>query len=454
MPRPTLRNLGTAALLALLVPGVHAAEPAPAGQQDPEARRLFNEVLAAYKALPSYADKGSFAIRMTIDGVVREETRPMALTFARPDKVALDAGPVRLAGDGKTLATTIIPSRKFMKGQGADAIAPGLFAEGPLGAILRGGPAGPAAAHLLNATIILDLLTGEDPSAALLENTRALKLDPDAPLGGKDYKALRLEQSRGPALRLLVDPGTKLLARIEMVVEPKDLESKVPGVTLADAAIAWSSGPISTEPPDPKAFSFDEPRAYTEVAPVEFGRKKKGDDKEALHELVGKPAPDFTLTVLDGPEKTKKLTKADLAGKVVLIDFWATWCAPCMLELPEVAKVIDAYAKAGKGVVVVAVSQDAEPDDLPGVRKLVEKALADAGLELIKGEVGKIALDPSQAIGGAFGVQGIPMVVLLDGKGVVQAVHVGYRPEVGELFTTEIDSLLEGKPLVAPPKAE
>ena len=184
MIRAMSRKLGLAATLALLPSIAPAAEPAaepaaPAGQ-DPEARRLFNEMLKAYKALPAYADKGTFAIKLTIDGKAREETRPMALTFARPDKVALDAGAVRLAGDGKDLATTIIPSKKYMKGKGPDAIAPGLFAEGPLGAILRGGPAGPAAAHLLNASIILDLLVGDDPSAALLENTKALKLDPDA----------------------------------------------------------------------------------------------------------------------------------------------------------------------------------------------------------------------------------------------------------------------------------
>ena len=42
--------------------------------------------------------------------------------------------------------------------------------------------------------------------------------------------------------------------------------------------------------------------------------------------LLGKPAPEFTLTVLDGPGKTRTITKAELAGKVVVIDFWATWC--------------------------------------------------------------------------------------------------------------------------------
>jgi thiol-disulfide isomerase/thioredoxin len=61
---------------------------------------------------------------------------------------------------------------------------------------------------------------------------------------------------------------------------------------------------------------------------------------------VGKPAPDFSLTLLDGPGKVKTITKAELAGKVVLIDFWATWCGPCLMELPEIQKLIENYGES------------------------------------------------------------------------------------------------------------
>ena len=133
--------------------------------------------------------------------------------------------------------------------------------------------------------------------------------------------------------------------------------------------------------------------------------------------MLGKPAPEFTLTVLDGPGKTKTITKAELAGKVIVIDFWATWCGPCMKELPEIQKLIEAYAGSKKDVVVVALSQDDEPAELSQVRKLVEKTLSEKSFNLSKAPVGLVGLDPSKSVGDAFQLEGYPTLVILDRKG-------------------------------------
>ena len=73
--------------------------------------------------------------------------------------------------------------------------------------------------------------------------------------------------------------------------------------------------------------------------------------------VVGKPAPDFQLTSLDG----HSLSLAGLKGKVIVVNFWATWCGPCRAEMPA----LDAFYKAHKasGLEIIAVSQDDKAQD-------------------------------------------------------------------------------------------
>jgi cytochrome c biogenesis protein CcmG, thiol:disulfide interchange protein DsbE len=79
----------------------------------------------------------------------------------------------------------------------------------------------------------------------------------------------------------------------------------------------------------------------------------------------GKPMPHFQLKTLDG----KSIDSADLKGKVVLVNFWATWCPPCREEMPAFQKYYEAHR--GEGFEIVAVSTD-EPEDLPKVREAMK----------------------------------------------------------------------------------
>jgi len=150
--------------------------------------------------------------------------------------------------------------------------------------------------------------------------------------------------------------------------------------------------------------------------------------------LIGKPAPDFVLTVLDANGRTRRVTKADLAGKFVLLELWATWCGPCFLEMPHMQELAERYAK-GDDFVVVAVSQDTEPPDPQGLRKLVEECLRGAKLDLLGRENVLVALDPLKSIGTALGSYAIPTALILDRKGIVRAASVGsYSQDMQEVL--------------------
>jgi thiol-disulfide isomerase/thioredoxin len=419
-------------------------------RDDPKSRALFDEVSKAYKGLASYSDQGQFIIAMSIGGKPQKQVLPLKLTLVRPNKVEMDAGQVQITSDGKTMTTAVIPLKRYSTTAAPEKISIETFREGPLGSVLFGGPSGPPMFLLLN------LLTAADPAAAVAQIGGSLQPAPAAPpkAGGTakpESPELLIDLAEGqPDILLTIDPATKLLSGIDMKIDPKLVaQAAKGGQELAIDQFGWSSGAISTQVPKDRSFAYEAPKGFAKVDSILEPQAEKPSSA-----LVGKPSPDFTLTLLDGPGKTKTVTKAELAGKVVVIDFWATWCGPCMKELPEIQKLIDSFANTDKNVLVVALSQDSQPAEISEVRKLIEKTLTEKKIGLTGNPVGRIALDPSATIGSAFNVEGIPTLVILDGKGIVQSVRVGYDPDAPEplskTLAKEIDSLLAGKSLVGP----
>ena len=421
---------------------------------DPKARAVFDEVTKAYKELTSYSDQGQFVIAMSIGGKPQKQVLPLKLTLVRPNKLEMDAGQVKITSDGKTLTTTVVPLKRYSTTPAPEKFGIETFREGPLGSVLFGGPSGPPMFLLLN------LLTAADPAAAVAQIGGSLQpASAAAPKADGTAKAasseLLIDLAEGqPDILLTIDPATKLLSSIDMKIDPKLVaQAAKGGQELAVNQFGWISGTISTQVPKDRSFAYEAPKGFSKVDSL----LERQAEQPAGNELVGKPAPDFTLTLLDGPGKTKTVTKAELAGKVVVIDFWATWCPPCMKELPEIQSLVDSFANTDKNVLVVAVSQDSQPAEISEVRKLVEKTLSEKGIKLTGNPVGRIALDPSATIGSAFNVEGIPTLVILDAKGIVQSVRVGYDPDAPEALSKtlakEIDSLLAGKSLVGPKDA-
>ena len=140
----------------------------------------------------------------------------------------------------------------------------------------------------------------------------------------------------------------------------------------------------------------------------------------------GSPASDFDLPTLDG----KRLTLGSLGGQVVLLDFWASWCAPCKQELPELEKLQRLYA--GKGVVIVAISIDEERANAAAMAKRLGLTLA-------------VALDPEGKVAARYEPSTMPTSFVVDRRGVVRFVHAGYRPGDLSKIKAELDQLLATK---------
>jgi thiol-disulfide isomerase/thioredoxin len=446
MPSLRLHALAGAAGLLVLA-GAAFADDQKKDAYEPKARQLLGEVVQTYKSLPVYADHGELTLVAKRGTIQQKAATKRSVTFARPNKLVIDFGVGRLISDGNHVTAVLSPKKVY-----STAPAPRTIDFHTLNDLelvenvqkaLVGGEVG------LPLGVLIDLLGSDDAKGQILEGTDGLRLEADSEVEGKAVRSLLVDQSKGPDIRLLVDPETRLVARISLVYNLEEVNAHAPAGQKFDAVtLDWNAGQIAREVPT-DAFAFTPPEGFAKVDPAAPPAQAQGADKNLVDGLVGKPAPDFQLTVLDGDGKTKSVSKADLAGKVVMIDFWATWCGPCLRELPEVQKMVEAYARDKKDVVIVAVSQDDDPSDPAELRKLVEKTLAEKKLTL-EGPVGRVALDPKHVLGDLFKIEALPTVVLIDAKGVVQAAHVGYSPEVRQTLTKGIDTLLDGKSLAKP----
>ena len=134
--------------------------------------------------------------------------------------------------------------------------------------------------------------------------------------------------------------------------------------------------------------------------------------REVPSPLIGKPAPPFELPLLEAPDKT--FTQKEMLGKVWILNVWASWCPPCLVEHPVISELAKSEAVVGLNY------KDAREDALPWLKRNgnpYRLSVSDPG--------GRIAID--------YGVYGVPETYVIDQRGVIRYKHIGpVSPEVLE----------------------
>lgn len=121
---------------------------------------------------------------------------------------------------------------------------------------------------------------------------------------------------------------------------------------------------------------------------------------------------------LPGLEEGKQVTQGTFRGRVLVVNFWGTWCKPCLKELPEFDQLYRRYRKHGMTLLAIATDEDAA-----AVKELVDKRKIGA----------KIAI-AGEDYAGQYGSPKFPFTFVVDHKGVIQASYRGYKPEcLGQL---------------------
>jgi peroxiredoxin/outer membrane lipoprotein-sorting protein len=381
------------AVLAVLFALLMAA---PGLAQTPDAQSLLQRAGDAYRALSSYHVEGMMDVRqVTGDGPEQTLQAPLVMAGDRSGRVRLEvrhaqAGAL-VVSDGRTLSTYMATLGQYMQKpapphadsaavpvppQGSPLQRYFVLPQGVRSATVEGTAAVELGGQVRDCWVVRCDVT---PEQALAADSAALSLD-----------FLWLDRERGLVLR---DSSVLTLH------EPMSGAVQVTTRTLRVTHLA-----VDAPPPD-SVFAFTPPAGAKLVSA--FGSPQ---GMALAEEFEGKPAPAFTLTGVKG----STVSLARYKGKVVLLDFWATWCRPCRIEMPLVQKLYDEFK--AKGLVVFGVNLMEEPGQ-------VKRFLADNGISfpILLDREGKVAKD--------YKAEGIPTLVIVGKDGKVSSYFTGLREE-------------------------
>lgn len=279
-------------------------------------------------------------------------------------------------------------------------------------------------------------------------------VDPLVRLLGLDYLRKSDPTNAVPLLvRLLDDADPRVVAAAEVNLMRCTGQDYGVRARLAIAPEASRPGELGAGNAEILRLGVERRKQWWRLHQNEYARRSSAVAPFGGNELVAdprQPAPDFTLRDLDG----KRVRLSQYRGRVVVLNFWATWCTACLAELPDL---IDLQRKLGDRITVLGIALDGVPDEdgdsegdetkshktdtsLKGVRTKVERAVRARGINYA------VLLDPRGSVGGQYNGGELPTTVIIDAEGRVQRRFLGER----SLAVFEVMVAEAAKPRVLP----
>ena len=390
--------------VSLTLSPVHAAAaPAPpaaaakalraTATADAAARRAVEGVVARYRALRSYRLEGQSLSEVGSNQGTNQSVTSMRFVVRRPAHLVSELRgaqmTTRIVADGESLWTALPELSQYLvqsleaarANTDSAALAREFDPAGEYARLLEGvtnvHALGRDTLHVARGVVTCEryALTADNPAAA----AQGVKMMPRV---------------------LWVDPATRMV-----LLDSVRIEQNLPQLGLVHSVNMTRMVAVEPDPTLPgDTFRFRPGLGLRRVR-----RFMQSSPEHAAME--GQPAQDFTLETL---ADTKPIQLSELKGKVVVLDFWATWCGPCRGWLPIVAKVRRDYA--AKGLVVYAVN---ERETEPKVRAYLDKQKLDI----------PVLMDRSGSVGSTYRASAIPLTVVVGRDGNVVRVLVGLHEE-------------------------
>jgi thiol-disulfide isomerase/thioredoxin/outer membrane lipoprotein-sorting protein len=369
--------------LAGLVGASDTTQPAMASVT-PDARVLLNQIRDAYAAVKSIGVSGTVAGHFDVDGQKQDATGQFTGLFSDGKFRHEMKDDAIIGATGDSVYVYLPDANKYSLKQ-------------TTGRVYLDAMDDQVAEVLRKQDLSMALLLARDAANELVQGASTIALADSVKIDGAQYPALGLTQDVAD-VTIAVDPQTHLLRR-ETVDLTRQARNRGPQIVKSAVyQIDFSHTPNPAIAAD--AFAWSPPPGAQPL------------DASASSPLEGKPVPAFSVTGLDGTTYSDQ----SLKGGVYVLDFWATWCGPCVESLPHLDQIYQQMKD--QGVKVVAVNQQ-EP------KETVQKFEDDKKLSLT------IALDVEGKTSDAFGIQAIPMTVVVGKDGIVRKVFIGAGNEDG-----------------------
>ncbi|MGB7345508.1 MAG: redoxin domain-containing protein [Pirellulaceae bacterium] len=271
---------------------------------------------------------------------------------------------------------------------------------------------------------------GADPSLSLLGGMKSVEIvDRDKFRGTIPAVHLKGVQDDGVVWDFWISQDKepkplRLLVNLTSMLRDNAQMSMAPGASfeLRYDFLTWRM----TGKVDDKLFRYDPPKDATEFDSLDDYYAKIIEENEK-HPLLGKQAPQFEGELLDG----KVIGPKDLKDKVVVIDFWATWCEPCVEAMPVIEQVCKEYAD--KDVVLLAVNVGESVEE-------IESFVKKQGWKI------NVVIDNKMEVSKGFTADVLPLTMLVSKAGIVESMHFGYpgAEPLEKRLTDELDVLTVG----------
>jgi peroxiredoxin len=411
----TMRRLNIILLLGFLAT-FSVQQQVLAQAEKPQAEHVLRKMTDYLSALPAFACRlqATLDIKPAHEEPMQQVTK-MTARLQRPNRLALivDDGKmgITIVSDGKQLIQYLPVLKRYTVGE-----APASYAQmTDVGVSLK--------PTILGGQGSLIPAGGDDYFKRLVAGVESSQYIGREKSGDAMCHHLRFVEKRF-SWDIWIDDGKRPVPEKILVDLSKQFADEKAAVTYTIAFSDWNVAPKFTA----ADFTFKPPAGAEEADEL--------IERDPPHPLLGKTAPPFKTVDLNGNPFD---LNSHLGKSVILLDFWATSCGPCIMLMPE----LEALSKkfADRGLVYRAVNGG---EDAASIKQFLASTKINA----------PIVLDPEMEIWRAYRVEPIPQTVLIGKDGKVQVVHLGYGEALPGEISQEIEALLAGKDLAGPELAK